>query len=219
MVTTRKKTKTEKGSLVSIVMPVFNAEKNIDNTIHSVLGQSYDNWELIIVDDHSTDKTLEVIGQFKSEKIRVIICKKNTGAINATNRGIRAARGKYLAFIDAGDVWQPDKLSRQLNFMSENKAGLVFSSYVFADVKGRPKGKVVRMPAMIDASRANLIVTSTVMLDMKNLSKSDVKFDQGKKWQRALDKVGSGYGMHEVMAIKGYNPNLSFFEKMRRGVR
>lgn len=219
MATTRKKTKTEKGPLVSIVMPVFNVAKIIDDTIHSVLGQSYENFELIIVDDHSADKTLEVISQFKSDKIRVIKCKRNGGAINATNRGIRAARGKYLAFIDAGDVWQPNKLSRQLNFMSENKAGLVFSSYVFADVKGRPKGKVVRMPAMIDASRANLIVTSTVMLDMKKLSKSDVKFEQGKKWQRALEKAEGGYGMHEVMVIKGYNPNLSFFEKMRRGVR
>ena len=207
------------GPLVSVVMPVFNVAKIIDDTIHSVLGQSYENFELIIVDDHSADKTLEVISQFKSDKIRVIKCKRNGGAINATNRGIRAARGKYLAFIDAGDMWQPNKLKRQLDFMLEKDVAFAFSSYVFADKKGRPKGKVVRMPDSIDVSRNSLIVTSTVMLDMKKLKKSDVKFERDKKWQRALDKAGCGCGMHEVMAIRGYNPNLSFFEKMRRGVR
>lgn len=211
------------GPLVSIVMPAYNAEKFIDDTIHSVLGQSYENWELIIVDDASTDKTLEVVGQFSCDKIRVIACKRNGGAMAATNRGIRVARGEYIAFIDANDMWQPNKLKRQLDFMAEKDAGFSFASYVYADVKGRPKGKVMRMPEIIEVRQGfkdGLIMTSTVILDMKVVSKADAKMEEGeKKWLRALKKAGRACGMREVMAIRGYNPQLSFFEKMRRGVR
>ena len=82
------------------------------------------------------------------------------------------------------------------------------------------KGKVIRMPAVIDSSKKNLIMTSTVMLDMKIISKTDAKMEQGKrKWMGAFEKVGQAYGMHKVMAIRGYDPGLSFFEKIRRGVR
>ncbi|MBR3252631.1 glycosyltransferase family 2 protein [Candidatus Saccharibacteria bacterium] len=211
------------GPLVSIVMPAYNAEKFIDDTIHSVLGQSYENWELIIVDDASTDKTLEVVRQFGCDKIRVITCKRNGGAMSATNRGIRAARGKYLAFIDANDVWQPNKLKRQLSFMVEKETGFSFASYIYADAKGRPKGRKVRIPEVVEARQGfkdGLIMTSTVMLDMKVVSKADVKMEQNeKKWMRALEKAGRACGMCEVMAIRGYDPGLSFFEKMRRGVR
>lgn len=221
---TTKKSRTKKpvfdGPLVSVVMPAYNASRIIDNAIHSVLGQTYENWELIVVDDCSTDNTLEILRQFKSDKIKLITSKRNSGAVKAMNRGIRAARGKYIAFIDANDMWQPDKLERQLDFMKKKEAGFVFSSYVFADKKGRPKGKVMRMPALIDFSKKNMIMTSTVMLDTNIVSKVDVKMEQGeKKWMRALEKAGWAYGMHEVMAIRGYNPGLSFFEKMRRGVR
>ena len=205
--------------LVSIVMPVFNGANCIDETIHSVLGQTYDNFELIIVDDASTDNTLDVVDQFKNDKIKVIRSKRNCGAVRATNRGIRAARGEYLAFIDANDRWQPGKLKQQIEFMSENKAAFSFASYVFADKNGRPNGRVVRAPASIDFAKNKVIMTSTVMLNMNGLNRSGVKMEQGdKKWQRMFDETERAYGMHEVMAIRGYDLKVPIWKKVWRRV-
>lgn len=209
MATTRKKTKTEKGPLVSIVVPVYNAADFIDDTIHSVLGQSYENWELIIVDDHSTDKTLEVVRQFKCEKIKVITLARNSGVAKARNRGVSAARGRYICFLDADDLWQPSKLKHQVEFMKEKDCAFSFTSYVFADAKGRPNGKVVRVPSEItyrQALKNTTIWTSTVMLDMKKLSKKDLKMPDVRSedtatWWRILKKIEKAYGMKEVTAI------------------
>lgn len=198
------------GPLVSIVMPAHNAADFIDDAIHSVLGQTYENWELLVVDDASTDKTLEVVKQFGDARIRVISCKCNGGAAKARNRGIRAARGAALCFIDADDLWQPGKLAAQLEFMKEKDAAFVFASYVFADKKGRPNGKVVRVPETItyrQALRNTTIWTSTVMFDMRKLSKKDVEMPDVRRgqdtatWWKVLKKVDKAYGMWEVMAI------------------
>lgn len=213
------------GPLVSIVMPAYNAEKVIDDTVHSVLGQSYENWELIIVDDHSTDKTLEVLRQFKSDKIKVIALRSNGGVAKARNRGIREARGKYLAFLDADDLWQPSKLKRQINFMQEKDCAFSFASYVFADAKGRPNGKVVRVPETItyrQALRGGVALVSTAMFDMSRFSKKDMEIADAKNgdvWKKVFDKVENACGMHSVMAIKGYDAGISFWQKIRRGVR
>lgn len=197
------------GPLVSIVMPVHNGAEFIDDTIHSVLGQTYENWELLIVDDSSSDNTLEVIGQFSSEKIRLITCKKNGGAAKARNRGVRAAKGRYLCFLDADDLWQPDKLQRQIEFMKEKDCAFAYAGYVFADADGRPNGKVVRVPEEITYKQAlknTTIWTSTVMFDMKKLNKKDVEMpdvasEDTATWWKILKKVGSAYGLNEVMAI------------------
>ena len=213
------------GPLVSIVMPAHNAAEFIDDAIHSVLGQTYENWELLVVDDASDDNTLEVVKQFGDARIRVISCKCNGGAAKARNRGVRAARGAVLCFIDADDLWQPGKLAAQLDFMKEKDAAFVFASYVFADSKGRPNGKVVRVPSVVESSfrqfgKSSAILTSTVMFDMNKIAKADAMMDEGKgKWQRALEKLGQAYGMYPVMAIRGYDAKASFWQKMRRGVR
>lgn len=211
---TTKKSRTKKpvfdGPLVSIVMPAYNVADFIDAAIHSVLGQTYENWELIVVDDCSTDKTLEVVKQFGCDKIRVIALKKNGGAAKARNCGIKAARGTVLCFIDADDLWQPGKLSAQLEFMKEKDAAFVFASYVFADKKGRPNGKVVRVPATITYKQAlknTTIWTSTVMFNMKKLSKKDIEMPDVRRgqdtatWWKVLKKVDCAYGLYEVMAI------------------
>ena len=225
--TRAKKKDAPSGPLVSVVMPAHNAADFIDDTIHSVLGQSYENWELIIVDDHSTDKTLEVVRQFKCEKIKVIALARNTGVTKARNRGVSAARGRYICFLDADDLWQPSKLKHQVEFMKEKDCAFSFTSYVFADAKGRPNGKVVRVPSEItyrQALRNTTIWTSTVMLDMKKLSKKDLKMPDVKSedlapWCKVLEKVDFAFGMKEVTVIRGYEAGISFWKKMMRGVR
>lgn len=197
------------GPLVSIVVPMHNATDFIDETIHSVLGQTYKNWELILVDDASSDNTLEVVKQFANEKIRVISCKRNGGAAKARNRGVAAARGRYVCFLDADDLWQPSKLERQIEFMKETGAAFSYASYVFADASGRPNGKVVRVPSTITYKQAlknTTIWTSTVMFDMKKLGKKDIRMPDVKSedtatWWKVLRKVDCAFGMKEVMAI------------------
>lgn len=190
-------------------MPAHNAAEFIDDAIHSVLGQTYENWELLVVDDASDDNTLEVVKQFGDARIRVIKSLRNGGAAKARNRGVRAARGAVLCFIDADDLWQPGKLAAQLEFMKEKDAAFVFASYVFADSKGRPNGKVVRVPETItyrQALRNTTIWTSTVMFDMRKLSKKDVEMPDVRSedtatWWKVLRKVGRAYGIYNVMAI------------------
>ncbi len=196
--------------LVSIVMPVYNGAKFIDDTIHSVLGQTYGNWELIIVDDCSSDDTLKVIKQFSSKKIKTVALKKNGGAAKARNCGIKKSKGKYICFIDADDLWQPEKLEKQLAFMKETGAEFAFAGYVFADASGRPNGKVVHVPATISYRQAlknTTIWTSTVMFDMGKLSKADIEMPDVRRgqdtatWWKVLKKIDKAYGLNEVLAI------------------
>ena len=121
--------------LVSIITPSYNSEKYIIETIESVLAQTYKNWEVIIVDDLSTDDSLQIIEQYaqKDRRIKVIRSKQNRGPAKARNRAIEEAKGKYIAFLDSDDVWFPDKLEKQITFMQENNLVLTYSAYETMD--------------------------------------------------------------------------------------
>lgn len=108
--------------LVSIIMPAYNAEKYIEEAIQSVLKQTYTNWELIIVNDCSTDKTEQIIKKYQEQDQRIRLCSliKNKGVANARNTAIKNAVGRYLAFLDSDDMWLPEKLEKQINFMKKN---------------------------------------------------------------------------------------------------
>lgn len=107
--------------LVSIVMPSYNTASFIAEAIHSVLAQTYENWELLIVDDCSSDSTEEVISSFLSDpRIRYLKNEHNSGAAITRNRAIKEARGEWIAFLDSDDVWMPEKLERQLSFMADH---------------------------------------------------------------------------------------------------
>ena len=102
--------------MISIVTPVYNSENYIEETIKSVLEQSYTDWEWILVDDGSADRSAEIIEQYNDSRIR-LIRQKNKGAAAARNRGIEAAKGRYIAFLDADDIWDPNKLTNSLQYM------------------------------------------------------------------------------------------------------
>ena len=116
-------------NLVSIIMPAYNAEKYILNAINSILSQTYQNWELIVVDDCSTDQTTSVLSNLKDKRIRLFKNERNCGAAISRNRALREARGKWIAFLDSDDMWHPEKLERQLKFMIENKYAFTFTDY------------------------------------------------------------------------------------------
>ena len=138
------------NELVSIVMPSFNTASFITQTIESVLAQSYKNWELLIVDDCSTDNTDEIVYPFLVDKrIRYLKNKENSGAADSRNRALREAKGKWIAFLDSDDLWLPDKLEKQISFMEENNYHFSYTNYYEIDINGNRSGVCVSGPKKI----------------------------------------------------------------------
>ena len=116
---------------VSIIVPMYNAEKFIGKTIESVLSQTYKNWEMLIMNDVSTDKSLAVVNEYakKDDRIMVVNTEKNMGVVKGRNHLIDLANGKYIAFLDADDYWHSQKLEKQIQFMKEKNAGISCTEY------------------------------------------------------------------------------------------
>lgn len=139
------------NNLVSIITPSFNSAKYISETIQSVQKQTHQNWEMIIVDDCSSDNTVEIIHNFitKDNRIQLHQLDKNSGAGVARNKALFFAKGDYIAFLDADDLWIPHKLSTQLLFMQQNKLHFTFSFYELMDENGLLLQKKVTTPFTI----------------------------------------------------------------------
>ena len=118
------------NELVSIIMPSYNTSEYVEESIKSVLNQTYTNWELIIVDDCSTDNSEEIIKQFTHDaRIRFFKNEKNSGAAISRNFALREAKGKWIAFLDSDDLWEPEKLEKQIGFMRENDYKFSYTDY------------------------------------------------------------------------------------------
>ncbi len=135
--------------LVSVIMPSWNTAEYIGASIQSVLNQTYSNWELLIVDDCSSDNTDEVVKSFQDERIVYLKNEKNSGAALTRNRALREANGEWIAFLDSDDLWTPQKLEHQISFMKEN--GYVFSyhEYEKIDEQSNPLHVYVSGPACV----------------------------------------------------------------------
>lgn len=139
-----------KMGLVSIIMPSYNTAKFIEHTINSVLAQTYKNWELIIVDDCSTDNTDEIVGQFLIDKrIKFLKNERNSGAAISRNRALREAKGKWIAFLDSDDLWKPEKLMWQIKFMKKHGYHFSYTNYSEIDERGKSNGITVTGPKRI----------------------------------------------------------------------
>lgn len=137
------------NTLVSIIMPSYNAEKFIYFTIESVLNQTYTHWELIIVDDASTDNTIAIIEEEIKKDPRITLLKntKNQGASYCRNLATEKAKGKFIAFLDADDLWHPEKLEKQINLMLSTNNSVCYSSYLHIKENGESlKKRIVALP-------------------------------------------------------------------------
>ncbi|MHA1074052.1 glycosyltransferase family 2 protein [Enterobacter ludwigii] len=130
--------------LVSIITATFNSEKFIIDTFRSIQAQTYENWEWIITDDCSTDRTMEILHELqKSEpRIKIYKNKENYGAAVSRNNSLKYRKGDYIAFIDSDDIWYPDKLKRQLDFMGED-IDFSFTSFEMVDEAGLPYNRII----------------------------------------------------------------------------
>ena len=201
------------NDLVSIIIPVYNASNFILETINTVVNQTYTNWELLLVDDISTDNSVEIINNYiknnKEKNIKLLKLKEKGLAAGARNYGIDKAKGRYICYLDADDLWDKNKLSKQVKFMKEKDCAFSFTGYEFANSKGIPNGKKVYIPekmAYKDALKNTTIWTTTVMLDMNKLSKEDiymphVKSEDTASWWSILKKVDYAYGLNEILSF------------------
>lgn len=134
--------------LVSIITPSYNTGRFIAETIESALAQTYGNWEMIIVDDCSTDDTDEVVAGYvkQDSRIRYIRNERNSGAALSRNRALREARGRWIAFLDSDDLWMPEKLERQIQFMEKNGYAFSYTKYEEISEDSEPLGIEVSGP-------------------------------------------------------------------------
>ena len=198
---------------ISIIVPVHNAKDFLEETIWSVLKQTYSYIELILVDDASDDGSTEICKQyamaspstvrFLSSESRIAI-----GAAETRNRGIKAASGRFICFLDADDLWEPEKLEKQVRFMREKGCAFSFTGYEFTKKDGRKTGKIVRVPEKItygEALKNTTIFTSTVMFDTFRISKDrllmpNVKSEDTATWWKILrSEVNAAYGLDEPL--------------------
>lgn len=199
--------------MISIVTPVYNAAAFIRETIEMVQAQTYSDWELLLVDDGSKDASVEVIESYLREnpdnRIRLVAKGINEGAALTRNRGIKEAKGRYIAFLDADDVWLSHKLQTQMEFMEKTKAGFVFSAYEFGDEEAVGTGRIVHVPQTLTYKKAlsrTVIFTTTVLLDTEKIPKEliympNVPSEDSATWWQILRAGNVAYGLDEVLAI------------------
>lgn len=219
------------NELISIIVPVYNAENFILETMDCVLAQTYPEWELLMVEDCGSDRSAEVIAQYAEEKqesrIRLIRQPSNQGAARARNRGLKEAKGKYIAYLDADDLWMPEKLERELAFLKDKDAAFVFTGYEFADENGRGMGKVVHVPKTLSYRQAlsnTTIFTTTVMFDTEKIPKEQLKMPEIKSedtalWWKVLRSGHTAYGLDENLALyrrPGRSLSSNKLEALRR---
>ncbi len=161
-------------------MPAFNAEKTISYSIKSVLDQSFDEWELLIINDGSTDGTLDVISKFKDSRIK-LINQINQGVAAARNSGLRIATGEYVAFLDADDLWLPSKIQTQISIFSksENDLGLVYSRYRGFKFRATDSFSMVTEPINIHKNDHYKLLVSNYIATLTVMMRRDIVFDIG----------------------------------------
>lgn len=197
----------KKEELVSIIMPAYNCGDFIGETLDSVINQSYKNWEVIIVDDCSTDNTAEVVKEYikKDNRIKYHKLEKNSGAAVARNKAIDLATGKYLAFLDSDDVWFPEKLAKQIGFMEENDYGFSCTSYTKIDEQGEYLNRtIVAQPKRdYDGVLKTCPGNSTVIYNAEKLGKFKIpdikKRNDYVMWLQVIKKEKYLYGIEEPL--------------------
>ena len=196
--------------LISIITPTYNSEKFISETIQSVQNQTYKNWEMIIVDDASSDKTTGIIEAFSisDKRVKLFKLKKNSGTGVARNTALTHASGKYITFLDADDLWKPEKLSKQINFLKERQLPFTFSFYECMDEEGNSLNKLVEAPKNLSYRQlfyCNYVGNLTGIYDAEYFGKIQIspirKRQDWMMWLTILNKEKMAYPVPESLAI------------------
>lgn len=214
--------------LISVITPAFNAEKFIVDTIESVLSQTYENWEMIIVDDCSSDNTARVVKEYcdKDSRISLIRHSTNQGVAAARNTALSKARGEYIAFLDSDDMWFPEKLEIQYKFMEENGYVLTYTSYQNYFSDSMKKGKIISIPPKMTYKAIfynTAIACLTVMVNRAktgNFEMPDLNhFEDQCTWQSILAKGFIAYGLNRNLALYRISSASLTSDKQRAAIK
>lgn len=196
-------------NLVSVITPIYNGEKYIEQCIKSVINQSYKNIEMIIIDDGSTDNSENIINKYTDNFsfIKYIKCEKNNGVWAARNIGIDNAKGRFISFLDADDLYKKNKIKNQINFMLENEYSFTYTAYDLIDENNKCLNKIIEAKEYEDYQRllkGNDIGCLTVMIDRFKINTS-IKFENYHHedfilWLKILKNNVTAYGLNEVLS-------------------
>jgi glycosyltransferase involved in cell wall biosynthesis len=197
------------SELISIITPLYNSNDFVGNTIKSVLSQTYQNWEMIIINDASADGSVKIVESFATEDERIKLIKpdSNKGPAVARNRGIKEASGRYIAFLDSDDLWYEEKLNKQLNFMKRNHYAFTYTGFEKINEEGKVIGAIFPYKEEVcyyDLLKSNHIGCLTAMVDLKMLGckmyMPDIKKrqDQG-LWLEILKEIDKAYCLYEIL--------------------
>lgn len=196
--------------LISIITPAYNAEAYVEKTIESVLAQTFQNWEMIIVDDCSKDNTVQIIEKYCKIDCRIQLIKheKNQGVAAARNTALKVAKGEYIAFLDSDDMWMPEKLEKQYNFMAENDYVLTYTAYQKYYSESEEKGKMISVPEKMTRKAIfynTAIACLTVMVNREKAGDFEMPllthFEDQCTWQSILERGYEAYGLNENLAL------------------
>lgn len=195
-------------TVVSVITPSYNSAKYIASTIESVIFQSFQEWELLVIDDCSTDNSIDIINSYRQNDSRIKLIKltENGGAAVARNKGIEAARGRYIAFLDSDDTWHPSKLEKQIDFMLVNNYSFTYTAYNKVDSTGHVVSNV-GIPDKVsytDLLKKCEIGCLTAIYDSKNLGKIYMPLIRKRQdlglWLRILKSTPFAYGYNDILA-------------------
>lgn len=213
--------------LVSIITPVYNGEKFITQCIESVLNQEYTNWELIIIDDHSIDSTINLIEEYclKDKRIKIIKNNKNKGVAYSRNQGLISAKGEFIAFLDSDDLWKEEKLEKQIDFMVKNNYKFTFCDYDVIDEEGIFLRKVTCNYDKVDYKvmlRKNYIGCLTVIIRsdiLKKYSIPQVRHEDYALWLDILENdVNNAVNLKENLAYYRISKNSLSANKLKSAI-
>lgn len=193
---------------VSIIVPMYNAEKFIGKTIESVLAQTYQNWEMLIMNDVSTDNSLAIVSVYakKDERIKIVNTEKNVGVVKGRNFLIDLASGKYIAFLDADDYWHNEKLEKQIKFMKEKNASISCTEYTRVKENEEKINDVIIKEEISynDMLKNNYLGCLTVIYDANKIGKRYFKELEKNEdyvlWLEIVKDVNTIYGLKENLA-------------------
>ena len=210
---------------VTVVMPAYNASRTIEESVQSVIDQLFEDWELLIIDDHSSDNTADIARLFASKDDRIAVHRnrRNMGAGFSRKRGIDLADSPWVAFLDADDLWTNDKLTKQLAFMEKNNAQLSYTASAFITSTGEPYDyilPVVFKTTLNDLLERNLMSCSSVIaarelvlhrpFPMKNTVHEDYVL-----WLRVLKEIDCAFGLNEPLLKYRISPDSKSANRMK----
>lgn len=204
---------------LTVFMPVYNREKYLKDSISSVLNQDFKDFELLIIDDGSTDSSIDIIKSFKDNRIRLLKNETNKGVVFTRNRGLEEAKGEYILLLDSDDIALPGRLKKQVEFMeSKHDAIVVSSGYIAAYPNGTKKEmEVIEDYDLINPRMIfkNSVVNSSCMLSRKLIIDNNIKYREsffyGEDYSFFVDaiKYGKIYGQNEILSQFNYGSNNS----------